>query len=266
MGVQTDMSTSLAIRSTIPNCGKSVLSFLLACRLSQILKQDMSILLCCACMQDGDVIDMIGNVEGYPTLEDLVNTAKTSANKDTDIKSLLYNTRNIFFIDSSKATPLFVKNNTVGYLNLMEYLKQQFDVIIIDTSSDSSNALTKLALEKCEYPLNVTVQDMERLHKSLFEDTRNLAYIINRYDNIYPDKKELSKLLKTRKLFFLPYCSQLQDMKNQKQLYRYAELETDYLKGIDKLADFLSKTLNLPKKERKTNRRFIQFLKKGDAK
>ena len=107
---------------------------------------------------------------------------------------------------------------------------------------------------------------MERLHKSLFEDTRNLAYIINRYDNIYPDKKELSKLLKTRKLFFLPYCSQLQDMKNQKQLYRYAELETDYLKGIDKLADFLSKTLNLPKKERKTNRRFIQFLKKGDAK
>lgn len=217
-------------------------------------------------MQDGDVIDMFGNVEGYPTLEDLVNTAKTSVNKDADIKSLLYNTRNIFFIDSSKATPLFVKNNTVGYLNLMEYLKQQFDVIIIDTSSDSSNALTKLALEKCEYPLNVTVQDMERLHKSLFEDKRNLAYIINRYDNnIYPGQKELSKLLKTRKLYTLPYCSQLQEMKNKKQLNHYAKLQTDYLKSIDKLADFLSKTLDLPKEERKTNRRFIQFLKKGDT-
>lgn len=260
------MGTSLVIRSTIPNCGKSVLSFLLACRLSQMLRKDMSILLCCACMQDGDVIDMIGNVEGYPTLEDLVNTAKTSVNKDADIKSLLYNTRNIFFIDSSKATPLFVKNNTVGYLNLMEYLKQQFDVIIIDTSSDSSNALTKLALEKCEYPLNVTVQDMERLHKSLFEDKRNLAYIINRYDNnIYPGQKELSKLLKTRKLYTLPYCSQLQEMKNKKQLNHYAKLQTDYLKSIDKLADFLSKTLDLPKEERKTNRRFIQFLKKGDT-
>jgi cellulose biosynthesis protein BcsQ len=159
MGVQTDMGTSLAIRSEIPNCGKSVLLFLLACRLSQMLRKDMSILLCCACMQDGDVIDMIGNVEGYPTLEDLVNTAKTSENKDADIKSLLYNSSNIFFIDSSKATPLFVKNNTDGYLNLMECLKQQFDVIIIDTSSYSVNVLTKLMLKECDYILNVTVQD-----------------------------------------------------------------------------------------------------------
>lgn len=261
------MGTSLAIRSTIPNCGKSVLSFLLACRLSQILKQDMSILLCCACMQERDVIDMIGNIQGYPTLEDLVNAETTSVNKDADIKSLLYNSRNIFFIDSSKATPLFVKNNVVKYLKLIEYLKQQFDVIIIDTSSDSANILTKLVLKKCDYTLNVTVEDMERLHKSLFADTRNLAYIINRYDNnIYPGKKELSKLLKTKELFTLPYCSQLQEMKNQKQLNRYSELETDYLKGIDKLVDFLSKTLDLPKEERKTNRRFIQFLKKGDAK
>lgn len=265
MGVQTDMGTFLALRSTNPNCGKSVLSFLLACRLSQTLKQDMSILLCCACMQDGDVIDIIGCTEGYPTLEDLVNAEKTSANKDADIKSLLYNSRNIFFIDSSKATPLFIKNNTDGYVNLMESLKLQFDVIIIDTSSDSSNALTKLALEKCDYALNVTVQDMERLHKSLFDDTRNIAYIINWYDNIYPGRKELSKLLKTRVLFTLPYCSQLQEMKNQKQLNRYAEMQTDYIKSIDKLVDFLSKTLDLPKEERKTNRRFIQFLKKGDA-
>lgn len=259
------MGTSLAIRSTIPNCGKSVLSFLLVCRLSQMLRKDMSILLCCACMQDGDVIDIIGNVEGYPTLEDLVNTAKTSENKDADIKSLLYNSSNIFFIDSSKATPLFVKNNTDGYLNLMKCLKQQFDVIIIDTSSYSVNVLTKLMLKECDYTLNVTVQDMEKLHKSLFDDTRNIAYIVNRYDNIYPGKKELSKFLKTKELFPLPYCSQLQEMKNQKQLYRYAELKTDYLKSIDKLADFLSKTLDLPKEERKSNRSFIQFLKKGDA-
>ena len=44
---------------------------------------------------DGDVIDIIGNV-GYPTIEDL-QMQKTSANKDTDIKSL-YNTRNIFLL------------------------------------------------------------------------------------------------------------------------------------------------------------------------
>src|SRR5690554_997979 len=100
------MGISLVIRSSIPNCGKSVLSLLLACKLSQVLKKDMSILVCCACMQHGGVIDMVGNSEGYPTLEDIVNAGVAFAYKDTNIKSLLFKSGGIYFIDSSKATPL----------------------------------------------------------------------------------------------------------------------------------------------------------------
>lgn len=256
------MGISLVIRSSIPNCGKSVLSFLLACKLSQVLKKDTSILVCCVCMQQSGVTDMVGNVEGYPTLEDTVNSGVTSAYKDTDIKSLLYKRGDIYFIDSSKATPLFVKNNSAGYSKLIEFLKQQFDIIITDTSSASENALTQLTLENCDHIINVAVQDIQKLQKSILENQKNLAYVINRYDNIYPDKNELSKLLKVKNIFTLPHCSQLQEMKNRNQLYQYAELDTDYMRAVGKLADFLAKGLNLPKEERKSNRSFIQFLRR----
>lgn len=259
------MGISLVIRSSIPNCGKSVLSLLLAGKLSQVLKKDTSILVFCACMQDSDITDMVGNMEDYPTLEDLVNAGVISANKDTDIKSILYKNGKVFFIDSRKATLLFVKTNSVGYLNLMDFFKQQFDIIITDTSSTSDNVLTQLILENCDYILNVAVQDVQLLQKNIYIIQKNLACIINRYDNIYPDKKELSKLLKIKKIFTLPYCRQLQEMKNRKQLYRYAELDTVYMRAVGKLADFLAKELNLPKEERKPNRSFIQFLKKGDT-
>jgi len=259
------MGISLVIRSSIHNCGKSVLSFLLVCKLSQVLRKDMSILVCCACMQHGGVIDMAGNAGGYPTLEDLVNAGISSENNDADIKSLLYKSGEIYFIDSSKATPLFVKNNSAGYIGLMEFLKQQFDIIITDTSSAPENPLTQLTLENCDHILDVAVQDIQMLQKSIQGNQKNLAYVINRYDNIYPDKNELSKLLKIKNIFTLPNCIQLQEMKNRNHLYQYAELHTDYMRAVGKLADFLAKEQNLPKEERKSNRSFIQFLRKGDT-
>ncbi len=259
------MGISIVIRSSIHNCGKSVLSLLLAYKLSQILKKNSRILVCCACMQHGGVIDMVGNSEGYPTLEDIVNAGVAFAYKDTDIMSLLYKSGGINFIDSSKATPLFVKNNSADYISLMEFLKQQFDIIITDTSSASENAITQLALENCDHILSVLIQDIQMLQKSMPENQKKLACIINRYNNIYPDKNELSKLLKSKNIFTLPYCSQLQEMKNRKQLYRYAELDTVYMRAVGKLADFISKAVNLPKEEKKSNRCFIQFLKKGDT-
>lgn len=257
------MGISLVTWSPIPGCGKSVFTFLLTCRLSQILKKDTSILACCTCMQDGDIIGMINDEKGYPSLEDLVNAGVPSAYTDANIKSLLYKSGNIFFIDSSKATSIFVKKNANGYLSLMTYLKQQFDVVVTDTSSPA-NTLAQLALKNCDHVLNVTIQDVQLLQKNLSENPKDLAHIINRYDSIYPNKKELSKLIKTKNIFALPYCSKLQEMKNHQQLYRYAELDTDYMKAISKLAEFLVKTLSLPKEERKKNKSFIQLLKKGD--
>ena len=103
------------------------------------------------------------------------------------------------------------------------------------------------------------------LKKSILENQNYLACVINRYDNIYPDKNELSKLLKIKNIFTLPNCSQLQEMKNRNHLYQYAELDTDYMRAVGNLVDLLAKELNLTKEERKPNRSFIKFLRKGDT-
>lgn len=259
------MGVSLAICSSIHQTGKSVLAFLLAHRLAKTLKKDTAILVCCVCMEDGDSRNIFGVEDDYLTLEDFVNAEAFSSDLGMDTNSLLYNSGNIFYIDTAKATPLFVRKNLIKYQELFQQLKQDFDLVITDTSSDSNNPLTQYILDNCDHVLNIEVQDMLQLEKKTFTALKSTSHIVNRYEDIYPDKEELSRLLKTKNVFNLPYCSQLQEMKNRHKLYQYAELDTKYIKAIDKLAVHLVEVLNLPKKEREKskNKSFIKLLRKG---
>jgi len=261
------MGVSLTIWSPIPGSGKTVFTFLLACRLSQLLKKDINILVCSTCMADGQIMGMAGAAKGYPSLEELVNAGIPANHRGLDAKGLLYNIDSLYFTDSSNATALFVRKNADRYLELMGYLKQKFDLVINDTSSDPANPLTDLAMDSCDHVLSIAVQDMQALEKNPCTTQKSLAYIINRYAAIYPDKKELAHLFGMKDIYGLPFCSQLMEMKNRQQLYRYAGLDTEYMKAIDKLAVFLMKTLNLPqqpKKDKKDKNGIIQLLKKGE--
>ena len=119
------MGIVLTVASPIPGSGKTVFTILLAWKLSQILKKNTSILVCSTCLADGDIMRMACAMEDYTSLEDLVNAGVPFINADIDVTSLLYNSCNVYFTDSSKATPLFVKNNFTGYMNLLRYLKQE---------------------------------------------------------------------------------------------------------------------------------------------
>lgn len=253
------MGVSLAVWSPIHGSGKTVFTFLLSCKLAQIIKRNMNILVCCTCMTDSDIMGMAGAAKDSLSMEELVNAGIPSVNEDINISNLLCHSGNVSFIDSSKATSLFVKKNSAGYLHLLGYLKQKYDLVIADTSSEPDNLLTQLAMENCDHVLNLTVQDVQLLGKNPPATQRDLVNIINRYTSIYPDLKELSRLLGARNLFTLPYCSQLQEMKNRKQLYRYAEFDTEYMKAMDKLARFLVKALDLPFEERKKNNELINL-------
>lgn len=261
--MQTDMGVSIAVWSPVHGSGRTVFTYLLSCRLAQIIKKSTNILVCCTCMTDSDIMSMAGAPKDSPCMEELVNAGIPSVNEDININNLLSYNGNISFIDSSKATPLFVKKNSAGYLHLLGYLKQKFDLVITDTSSEPDNLLTRMVMENCDYVLNITVQDVRLLGKNTPATQKDLAYIINRYAGIYPDKKELSELLGTKNLFTLPYCSRLQEMKNRCQLYQYMELDTEYMKAMDKLAGFLVKAMDLPTDERKRNKGLIDLLKRG---
>ena len=257
------MGISLAICSPIYGSGKTVLTFLLAHRLSKILKKEISILICCTCMEGGDIRKIVGAGDDYLSLEDLVNVKVSSTNTDINTNSLLYNSGNLFFIDTSKATPLFVKKNSARYQELLKHLKQDFDLVITDTSSDPANPLTQYIMVSCDHVLNIAVQDVQLLDKKPIITPKDITYIINRYANMYPDKKELLRLLGTKNIFTLPYCSQLQEMKNRHKFYQYAGLDTEYMKAVDKLTGFLVEALHLPEGEKKKNKRFTHLLKKG---
>lgn len=267
MGVKTNMSVSLAICSSIHQSGKSMLAFFLAHRLAKKMKKGTTILVCCTCMEDGDIRNVFEIEDDYLTLEDLVNADEFSSELGMDKKGLLYKGGDIFFIDTAKATPLFVRRNLVKYQELLQQLKQDFDLVIADTSSDSNNPLTQHILDNCDHVLSIEVQDVLQLEKKTFTASKNTSHTVNRYEAIYPDKKVLSRLLKTKNVSTLPYCSQLQEMKNRHKLCQYAELDTKYIKAVDKLAEHLIAALNLPKCEREKNKNkgksFIKLLRKG---
>lgn len=80
------MGISLAIASSIHGLGKTVLTYLLTHELSKILKKEATILICCACMADGDIRKIIGVGDDYLSLEDLINLKVSSTDSDMGIK------------------------------------------------------------------------------------------------------------------------------------------------------------------------------------
>jgi hypothetical protein len=66
------------------------------------------------------------------------------------------------------------------------------------------------------------------------------------YRNIYPDKKELAAIYGLKNVFPLPYCAELQDMKNKGKLEFYIQHETQYNSSIKDISDFIPEKLNLP--------------------
>lgn len=266
MGVIINMGISLAITSSVHGSGKTVFTYILAQRLFETMIKEASILICCACMKDSDIGKIVGVDDDCFSLEDLINV-KVSSNVNIDIEGLMHRMGNVYFIDTSKSTPLFVRENAINYQAMFNQLKHSFDVIITDTSSDSSNPLTTHILKNSDHAFNITVQDIHLLEKKTIVESKAATHIINKYTNIYPDKKELTKLLDSKKLFTLPYCNQLQEMKNRQRLHQYSEANTDYMKDLDKLITFLVKSFDLPMamagKDKGKNNGLINLFRRG---
>jgi hypothetical protein len=112
--------------------GKTVLTYLLTHELSKILKKEATILICCACMADGDIRKIIGVGDDYLSLEDLINLKVSSTDSDMGIKDLMYHSSNIFFIDTAKATPLFVRENAVKNIIMENISPLQYGHSFID--------------------------------------------------------------------------------------------------------------------------------------
>lgn len=249
------MGKMITLCSPCPRTGKSVIAYTLANYLNEVLNKSLKILVCSISMNNGNVLSLfnIKTMEIY--LEDLVNTGY-SGDKDINLGNILTGTGRIKFIGSKKAGTFFTDRQQKGYHLVIQEMKRQFDVVLIEAINNECT-LSYIFKLNSDCIINVLPQDTEILgeaSKHIFNNAHNISIInsnnisiINMYHDIYPVTKELEKLIPSQKVFTSPYCSMLQEMKNKGKLNLYLQHETGFNKRVHGMADHIIMQNNLLK-------------------
>lgn len=175
------MGKIISVWSCAKKTGKTVFLYMLAKQLSSLLDKDLKILLCCMNLSYGNLMRLFGINKEELNLEDIVNFKMHPDNKVFDLVNAIAKYNNNYFIGSKKTNSAYADRNIAIYENLLEELRQSFDLILIDTMSGSENPLTNMTIEKSDFVLNVINQDKEILDSYPFITKKEIAFIVNMY-------------------------------------------------------------------------------------
>lgn len=226
--------------------------------------RNLKVLVCCLNFRNSSLYRLFGIDTSATGLEDLINYKFYRGIEEDILKSIVPRCGDIYFLGSNKMTNGYALRYLEKYTELFEMLKNFFDLIIIDTSSDDENVLTKMVIHRAELILKLYCQDIESLIKLKIikeEDTpynQESVYIISKYHDIYPKKLDLKRTFRNCKLFIFDYCETLQEMKNRDSLHLYLQRDTAYNRSIGKLSDYLMEVLNLSEKADFVNKSAVE--------
>lgn len=243
------MGKILAVWSESRKSGKSIITYMLANQMAS--NRELKVLVCCLNFKNSSLYRLFGIETSATGLEDLINYKFYEDIEEDILKSIIPRCGDIYFLGSNKMTNGYALRNLEKYTELFEKLKNFFDLIIVDTSSDNENVMTKMVLNQAEMILQLYCQDIENLAtvSSVKEEgipyNQEIVYLISKYRDIYPKKLDLKRKFGNRKLIILDYCETLQEMKNRDSLHLYLQRDTACNKSIAKLSDYISKALGL---------------------
>lgn len=241
------MGTILSVWSSTRSAGKTVFLYALAKQLSGLLDKELKILLCCMNLSYGNLAKLIGVDRNELNLEDIVNFKVHPDYKVFDlVNAIARYDNNLYFIGSKNTSLAYAARHIKLYENALEELKQNFDLVLVDTMPWPENTLTNMILEKSDHVLNIITQDKEALDSHPFITPKDAAYVVNMYREIYPDRKELASIYGLDNVFTLPCCDKLQDMKNKGKLGLYVQHDTSYNNAVKDISSFLTQRLDLP--------------------
>ncbi len=244
------MGKILAVWSDSKKAGKSIVTYMLAKRMSENKK--LKVLVCCLNLKYSSLYRLFGVEFSATGLEDIINYKLFENFNDDIIKKVLPGHGDIAFLGSYKMTDMYARRNIEKYMELFKELKKYFDLIIIDTVSGTQNALTNLILQTADAIMKLYTQDIESirgLHLVKEEQApyhQNTIYLVSKYRNIYPRLSDLKRRFGLNKVYTLEYCETLQEMKNRDSLHLYLQRETACNKSIEKISAHLLETLCLP--------------------
>lgn len=242
------MGKILAVWSDAKQSGKSVITYMLANQMSGNRK--LKILVCCLNSKHSSLYRLFGIDSSDTGLEDLINYKFFENIKEEIIQGIIPRCGDICFLGSYKMTSSYAVKNTEKFAGLFETLKNSFDLIIVDTVSESENVLSKLVLHQADMILKLYCQDIECINKlkpaeKKIAVNKETIHLISKYRNIYPRVSDLKRRFGISKVFTHEYCETLQEMKNRDSLHLYLQRETACNKSVERISGYMLQELGI---------------------
>lgn len=239
------MGKIVSVWSQAGKTGKTLFLYNLANHIAACAERDLKILVCCANLASGKLMELFGIARNELNLEDMVNY-KIASGGGIDILEGMAKRENIYFAGSRNTGRAYAARNINSYEELFTDFKDKFDLVFVDAMSGQDDILTNMLLKKSDDVLNIITQDKGELDAKEFKTDRDMAYIINNYRNIYPDAKSVSSMYRLGKpVYTLPWCEQLQEMKNRGRLSLYIQHDTLYNATLKEIAGFVAGSCHL---------------------
>lgn len=261
------MGKIIAIWSDVKKSGKSVITYMLAKKIREMSRKDIKILVCCLNFKYSSLYRLFGINTGDTGLEDLVNYQFFENGNSEVLIDIIPVNAGIYFLGSYRSTNSYVQKNTEKFSNLLEELKDSFDIIIVDTVSGKENILTNIVLQKAQIILKLFIQDNESITKlnNIREENapydHETIYIVSKYRNIYPKLGDIKRRYSLNKVYTMEYCETLQEMKNRDSLHLYLQRETNCNDSIKQVSQHILETLRLlPEGIKEKPARYIKSL------
>ncbi len=255
------MGKILAICSDSKKTGKSVITYMLANQITKSRK--IKVLVCCLNLKYSSLYYLF-KVEPFETgIEDLINYGIYESLEENILMSLIPRCGDIYFLGSYKSTNSYIIRNQEKYSGLLDTLKKNFDLVIVDTVSAKENTLTKLVLQKADLAVKLYCQDIENIREqsanevSLNGDSVNnlkkTIRLIAKYRDIYPHEADFKKSLNDKNIFVHEYCETLQEMKNRDRLHLYLQRDSAANRSVKKLSEYVLQLLEIQREKTEEN-------------
>ena len=230
----------ISIWGSSKKTGKSVFTFLFISELMRVMDKKYKVLVICANGDFGNLLPWFGAPDKEVSLAELI--VDKVKDKNIDLMEILFKVdknKGFYFLGSKGMRTELVDRYNVEFDNTLDLLRDMFDVILVDCASGSGNVLTNKLLDYSDKVINVITQDKEILDGNSFKDTKDMMYVLNKYQDAYPVVKDITKLYDLKEsIFALPLCDTLFEMKNKGRLsFYYESKDLEVNKTISSVAD-----------------------------
>lgn len=225
----------IAIYSDEKKTGRTTLLYMLLRKIRQQAEGIRSLAVCMNQGEYGKLLKMEGiRLEDGQSVSAIANMAYSG--EISKLSEVLPEKDGVYFTgNKNSAVPISGEILKAFF----EKASHEFPLVFVDAAGGKRSRATAEILDICDGAINVVVQDVEMLRDGKFRTGKDMAVVVNCYRDIYPCLEDVQNMCRREKVFALPWCDRLMDMRNKGEIDKYAACDTDYNRIIGEICGYV---------------------------